>query len=672
MNIEFFRKQKENILKIYDELKQSKLIPAEIEISGEKLKIDKNDIEEFQKNLEEEKFIVSVCGQIKAGKSTLLNSLIFKDLVLPSADIPETAKLTILNYGEKPKFKAYFYTKEEWESIKNSDYWENIKKLMNEITKKTGEILTPEEYFGKIHDHDNLSQLKDYVGAKGKYTLFVKTVELFYPSDILKEITIVDTPGTNDPDPARSAVTKEWINRSDAVIYLTYAGRAFDRADKEFIEEYLMTVPKDKIIIGVTKIDTVSDYKNVINNIERTAKDSLGEGWSKFLFEKKKPYPLAPLFSLYKELAKKVEEEEIDLPDEILEDIEDKLYEYPERNNKAKEIIEISDELLKEFKNGIYEHIINQKGVSILDSHNRKILGIFDYHIRNVEEQLAKLEDEKKILLKTDEEIEKERKKIREFSKEFIKFSEKINMITKNIQNKFDNLIDNIYYQNILPKQNELISYIDANDIDTIVNYLPWKIKEKFENLPKEINKVLKEFIEEVVKPEIRTLKADFNKLIKDNEVDLEFIIFQIENLELNNKALRETFEHIINSINSSTLESLKVKKWFFFTNDEKTKRNFREEIERLFNSIKGKLDNNPQIREVFENFINSPLEEFEENINQYIKNYRKQLESVQNKKDSLKDNLRILEEEIRELKEQLENLQKQKKEIQENLLILT
>ncbi|EDP73835.1 hypothetical protein, partial [Hydrogenivirga sp. 128-5-R1-1] len=75
MNIESFRKQKKNILKIYDELKQSKLIPAEIEISGDKLKIDKNDIEEFQKNLEEEKFIVSVCGQIKAGKSTLLNAL---------------------------------------------------------------------------------------------------------------------------------------------------------------------------------------------------------------------------------------------------------------------------------------------------------------------------------------------------------------------------------------------------------------------------------------------------------------------------------------------------------------------------------------------------------------------------------------------------------------------
>ena len=70
-------------------------------------------------NMLKENFIISICGQMNSGKSSFLNYLLFKrDNILPVDPTPWTAKLTKVHYGERDYIEIFFYTKSEWEELK--------------------------------------------------------------------------------------------------------------------------------------------------------------------------------------------------------------------------------------------------------------------------------------------------------------------------------------------------------------------------------------------------------------------------------------------------------------------------------------------------------------------------------------------------------------------------
>ena len=70
-------------------------------------------VQEFYKD--DRKLNIGVIGQVKAGKSTFLDTLLFdgKD-VLPSARTPKTAVLTRIEYSENNNLSVEYYDREEW------------------------------------------------------------------------------------------------------------------------------------------------------------------------------------------------------------------------------------------------------------------------------------------------------------------------------------------------------------------------------------------------------------------------------------------------------------------------------------------------------------------------------------------------------------------------------
>ena len=55
---------------------------------------------------------IGIVGEVKAGKSSFLNSLLFSgNDILPKASTPMTAALTKLSYAEKPSARIVFYSK---------------------------------------------------------------------------------------------------------------------------------------------------------------------------------------------------------------------------------------------------------------------------------------------------------------------------------------------------------------------------------------------------------------------------------------------------------------------------------------------------------------------------------------------------------------------------------
>ncbi len=85
---------------------------------------------------------VGIIGRVKAGKSSLLNALIFegKD-VLPKAATPMTASLTILKYAQNLSVKAQFYDEKDMEELKrdHEKYEKKFKEIVSEEIKKLEE-----------------------------------------------------------------------------------------------------------------------------------------------------------------------------------------------------------------------------------------------------------------------------------------------------------------------------------------------------------------------------------------------------------------------------------------------------------------------------------------------------------------------------------------------------
>ncbi|GAA7427654.1 hypothetical protein ID0988_13490 [Helicobacter pylori] len=82
---------------------------------------------------------VGIIGRVKAGKSSLLNALIFegKD-VLPKAAMPMTASLTVLKYAKNLGAEVEFYSQKDIEELKKDHerYEREFQRIIDEKVKE--------------------------------------------------------------------------------------------------------------------------------------------------------------------------------------------------------------------------------------------------------------------------------------------------------------------------------------------------------------------------------------------------------------------------------------------------------------------------------------------------------------------------------------------------------
>jgi small GTP-binding protein len=73
------------------------------------------------------------------------------------------------------------------------------------------------------------------------------------PADILREIHIVDTPGTNAIIREHEAITSDFVPRSDLVLFVTSADRPFTETERAFLEQ--VRGWGKKVVIVINKVD---------------------------------------------------------------------------------------------------------------------------------------------------------------------------------------------------------------------------------------------------------------------------------------------------------------------------------------------------------------------------------------------------------------------------------
>lgn len=228
---------------------------------------------------------IGILGRVKAGKSSLLNALVFKGQnVLPKAATPMTAALTILEYSDKFEANIEYYTKDDIDLMRKKhdkcleeiqkSYEAQLDKLKqnnktgksdselqaladkfakNQLTKDISLYAYYEQYeqikksnidINTLSENENIvcsnyeelsDKLKEYVGSSGEYTPFTKSITLKLNEEMLKDVKIIDTPGVNDPIVSREDRTKELIAKCDVVFLVSPAGQFLNDVDLELL-----------------------------------------------------------------------------------------------------------------------------------------------------------------------------------------------------------------------------------------------------------------------------------------------------------------------------------------------------------------------------------------------------------------------------------------------------
>jgi small GTP-binding protein len=82
-------------------------------------------------------------------------------------------------------------------------------------------------------------------------------IQRTFPAEFLREITVVDTPGTNAIIREHESLTQSFVPRSDLVLFVTSADRPFTESEREFMSE--IREWGKKIVIILNKIDLLRD-----------------------------------------------------------------------------------------------------------------------------------------------------------------------------------------------------------------------------------------------------------------------------------------------------------------------------------------------------------------------------------------------------------------------------
>lgn len=261
-------------------------------------------------NLKEEQRLlqIGVVGRVKAGKSSLLNALVFEGHpILPRAATPMTAALTTLTYGETFSAQVQFYDAADRANIEQNAarYRQRLREeedraadILRQRRYRNGQHVEDEQFWTDVdktarralqgepalaaaHDQwqsickcnldlnslDNLrtleavdatslaEKLKDYVAAGGSYMPLTKSVDIFLPLPSLSDIRIIDTPGLNDPVQSREERTTVLLKDCDVVLIISPAGQLLNEQDIELMSRITQKEGVQELVLIASQVD---------------------------------------------------------------------------------------------------------------------------------------------------------------------------------------------------------------------------------------------------------------------------------------------------------------------------------------------------------------------------------------------------------------------------------
>lgn len=249
---------------------------------------------ESQRLLEQRTCRIAVIGQIKAGKSTFINALTQKPGLLPTDINPWTAVVTMLNFGGNANANGHaatfrLFSAEEWKSLAEGggrlrelterlvpEFQPELLRAQLEVMRKRAERrLGPEfhQLLGQCHRYSEITTdlLSDYIsagddygegnqaGGRRQYSDITRTAELnFADGPFAFPVTLIDTPGTNDPFLVRDEITRRSLEDTEIYLFVISARQPLSATDISMLR-LLNGLHKDRIIVFINRTDQLAD-----------------------------------------------------------------------------------------------------------------------------------------------------------------------------------------------------------------------------------------------------------------------------------------------------------------------------------------------------------------------------------------------------------------------------
>ncbi|GAA6160147.1 dynamin family protein [Ruegeria sp. HU-ET01832] len=251
---------------------------------------------------------VTLVGQVKAGKSSIVNILAGRPALLPSDVNPWTSVVTTLNINTRTegdtRSKFTFFEQEEWDNLMigggrlgelanragADDEMDDIRRQIGEMKDKSEERLGKhfDLILGQSHQYDYFDEelIQRYVclgdeddpdinPKTGRFADVTKSADLFmdipqYPISL----KLCDTPGVNDTFMVREQITLRSLRGSEVCVVVLAASQALTTMDMALMR-IIAQFENRQIILFVNRIDELADPVNQVPEIRDRIQDTL-------------------------------------------------------------------------------------------------------------------------------------------------------------------------------------------------------------------------------------------------------------------------------------------------------------------------------------------------------------------------------------------------------------
>ncbi len=255
---------------------------------------------------------ITMIGQIKAGKTSLVNAMVGLPELLPADVNPWTSVVTSLHLNAQdaesgPTASFQLFDQEEWDHLVEKggrlgelssragadDEVEKVRDQINQMREKTKARLGRkfELLLGQTHNYkyldDDLMQRYVCMGddfddpdaddPQGQFADITKSADLHIKSPALPiPVSIRDTPGVNDTFMMREQITINALRTSRICVVVLSASQALNSVDMGLIR-LISNVKSREVIIFVNRIDELANPSEAIKEIHESILTTLSD-----------------------------------------------------------------------------------------------------------------------------------------------------------------------------------------------------------------------------------------------------------------------------------------------------------------------------------------------------------------------------------------------------------
>lgn len=220
--------------------------------------------QKFFKNYQKKRIEIAVVGTVKAGKSSLINSLIGTKLA--SVDpTPETSILVKYRTTSAGNYlRIVFYTEAQWNKL-----WKSAKDatVFRSEYDRLGAEKIKDKYLNqrvkiiKCTSEELPTCMMEWSKSDAPKHFFVKEIEVGYQSDTIPhDVYLVDTPGLSDPVKYRLDITRRYIKNSDWILACITCENLSGQPEFNFLSKVIANKggEVEKIFVVATKKDMLT------------------------------------------------------------------------------------------------------------------------------------------------------------------------------------------------------------------------------------------------------------------------------------------------------------------------------------------------------------------------------------------------------------------------------